>query len=212
MAGTSVGAGLTIGTSIAATSAATAAATAATTFGIANSTWAALSTGMQIAGVGMQAYSAMQQSQASQDASNYNAAIQRNNVIAAEYQAKDAYDRGEKAVEDHLRKTAALRGKQTATMAANGVSLDEGTPLNILTDTEYFSAIDTNTIRNNAATEAWAAKESGRNSSAQVSLYQMAANNQNPMMAGAGTLISGAAGVADKWYRYKSGNTGIYIG
>jgi type II secretory pathway pseudopilin PulG len=159
---------------------------------------------MVMSGVGtvMAASSAMQQSQASKDAANYNAAVQRNNAIAADYQAQDAYKRGEKAVEDHLRKTAALRGKQTATMAANGVDISEGTPLNILTDTELFAEIDTNTIRNNAATEAWGFKNQAANYNAQGTLASMSARNADPMMAGVSTLISGGASVADKWYQY----------
>lgn len=155
-----------------------------------------------IAGIGMQAYSAMNQAKSQQQAAEYNAAVQRNNAIAAEYQAKDAYQRGEKAVDDHLRKVAALRGTQTARMAANGVSLDEGTPLNILTDTDLFAEIDTNTIRNNAAREAWGYQNQAANSNAQAALTSMSGRNANPLLAGAGSLITGVSSVADRWYQY----------
>jgi hypothetical protein len=97
-------------------------------------------------------------------------------------------------------------------MAANGVDLSEGTPLNILTDTDYFSAIDTNTIRNNAEREAWGHREQGKGASAQASLARAQGASQSGLFNAAGTLLSGASAVADKWYRYKTGNTGVYIG
>lgn len=156
-----------------------------------------------IAGIGLQAYSAMNQSQAAQDAANYNAAVQRNNAQLAEWQANDAVERGNKAVEDHMRKAAALKGTQTASMAARGLDLSEGTPLNILTDTDLFAEIDSNTIKNNAAREAWGYRAQASNSRATGGLYDMQAGNQNPMLAGAGTLLSGAGSVAEKWYQYR---------
>lgn len=171
-----------------------------------------ISIGMSAVGTVMGAVSASNAASAKRDADEYNAAIQRNNAIAADYQAEDAYKRGEIAVENNLRKAAALKGKQTATMAANGLDLSEGTPLNILTDTDLFAAEDSNTIRYNAGREAWAYKNQSSNYTSQANLAQMSADNQDPMMAGVSSLVTGASSVADKWYRYKSGNTGIYIG
>jgi hypothetical protein len=161
---------------------------------------------MSIAGTVFSVYSAMQQSQAAQDSANYNAAIQRNNAQIAEYQAKDAVARGDQATEEHMRKVAQLKGTQKASMAARGLDLSEGTPLNILTDTDLFGEIDANTIQTNAAREAWGYRAQGSNSSAQANLYKIQANNQNPMMAGVGSLLSNAGSVADRWNAlYKKG-------
>ena len=157
----------------------------------------------QVAGLAFSAYSAMQQSQASKDSANYNAAIQRNNATIAEYQAKDAVARGDKATEDHMRKVAQLKGSQKASMAARGLDLSEGTPLNILTDTDLFGEIDANTIQTNAAREAWGYRAQGSNSTAQANLYKAQADNQNPLMAGATSLLSNAGSVADRWNAYK---------
>lgn len=171
-----------------------------------------LSMATQAAGVGMQAYGAMQKSQAEADAANYQAAIQANNQRLAEIQAEDAIQRGEKAVEDHTRKVAALKGAQTASMAARGLDLSEGTPLSILTDTDLFGEMDKNTIKANAGREAWGYRAQAANAGSNASLLRMQAENQSPLLTGAGTLLAGAGQVADKWYRYKTGNSGIYIG
>ena len=156
-----------------------------------------------VAGLGFQAYSSMQQSAAAQDSADYNAAVQRNNAQLAEYQAQDAVTRGDKATEDHMRKVAQLKGSQKASMAARGLDLSEGSALNILTDTDLFGEIDANTIQTNAAREAWGYRAQGSNSTAQANLYKMQADNQNPLMAGAGTLLAGAGSVADRWTAYK---------
>jgi hypothetical protein len=172
----------------------------------ATATMVGLSTTASIGGTLFSAYSAMQQSSASNSAANYNAAIQRNNAIAANYQANDAIDRGNKAVDEHMRKVAALKGSQTASMAARGLDISEGSPLNILTDTDVLGATDASTIKTNAAREAWGYKNQAANSTAQGNLYSMQASNQNPLMAGAGTLLSGAGSVADRWYSLNKGS------
>lgn len=175
-------------------------------------TWGAVGSAVQLGGLGMQAYGAMQKSQGEADAANYQAAVQANNQRVAEIQAQDAIDRGEKAAQDHSRKVAALKGSQTASMAARGLDLTEGSPLSILTDTDLFGAIDKNTIKSNAAREAWGYRAQGANAGDNSKLLRMQAENQSPLLTGAGTLLAGAGQVADKWYRYKTGNSGIYIG
>ena len=73
----------------------------------ATATMVGLSTTASIGGTLFSAYSAMQQSSAAKDAANYNAAIQRNNAIAAGYQADDAVERGNLQVQEHMRKVSA---------------------------------------------------------------------------------------------------------
>jgi hypothetical protein len=151
------------------------------------------------------AYSSFSGASANKQAANYNAAIQRNNALAAQYQAEDAVNRGNLAVDEHMRKVAALKGTQTATMAARGLDLSEGTPLNILTDTDILGEADANTIRTNASREAWGYKQQANNATAQGNLYKMQAKNINPMMAAGGTLLGGAGSVADRWYSSSGG-------
>lgn len=149
-------------------------------------------------------YSAVSGAKGDQGQAKYNAAVARNNALSAEYQAQDAISRGNKAAEEHSRKVAALSGTQRASMAARGLDLSEGTPVDILTDTELLGAYDINTIKSNAAREAWGHRAQASNANAQGDMYRAQAENTSPLMAASGSLMSGAASIADKWFRTKS--------
>lgn len=155
---------------------------------------------LAIGGTAMSASNAAAQQRAQRDSANYNAAVQRNNAQVAEWQAEDSIQRGNAALEAHQRKVASLKGTQTASMAARGLSLDEGTPINILSDTDYFGKVDGNTITANAAREAWGYKNQAAGYEAQGTLSSMQASNANPGLAAAGSLLTGAGMVADRWY------------
>ncbi len=160
--------------------------------------------GASMAGTAVSAYGAVQQSAATKNAYNYQAQVSANNAKIAEWQAQDALRRGEQAEIDQRRKTAALKGNQRATLAARGLDISEGSALNILSDTDYLGELDALTIRDNAAKQAWGARVQGNNDMANAQLLTMRADAENPLMAGAGTLLSGAGGVAERWYKYKN--------
>src|SRR5689334_16302266 len=92
-------------------------------------------TGLQIGGVVGQTVGAYQKSQGDKIAYEYQSKLARNNAQLAEWQAHDAITRGQVAENNQRQKTAQLAGTQRAIMAARGLSLDEGSPLNILSDT-----------------------------------------------------------------------------
>jgi hypothetical protein len=165
---------------------------------------AAWSTAATVASTAMSLYNGMKQGESAQGMANYNAAVSRNNAQAAEWQAQDATKRGQEQAEANSRKVAMLKGSQTASMAAHGLDISEGTPVNILTDTDLLGEIDTNTIQQNASKEAWGHRAKAANASTQAGMYDMQANNSSGLMSGAGSLISGAASLADRWYRSKN--------
>jgi len=150
-------------------------------------------------------YNAVNQANAQADMSNYNAAVARNNATMAEYQAQDAISRGNTAAEEHSRKVAALVGTQRNSMAARGLDISDGTPLDIMSDSELLGSIDQKTIKNNAEKEAWSARVQSGNYSSQAGMYRTQAEGSSPLMAGTGSLLSGAASVADKWYWQSNG-------
>jgi hypothetical protein len=51
---------------------------------------------------------------------------------------------------------AQTKGQQRAALAANGVTLDEGSSLRIQSDTDYASDVDASTIQANATKRRWA--------------------------------------------------------
>lgn len=84
-----------------------------------------------------------------------NAAIAENNSRLAADQAKDAQAMGDRESEQQMWRTRAMLGTQRASIAANGIDSQIGTPAEILGETAMFGEIDQQTIRNNAARQAW---------------------------------------------------------
>jgi len=169
---------------------------------------ASISAGLQIAGVVNGAFGASRQAEATQNAYNYQAAVNRNNAQIAEWQAQDAVTRGAKAEQTQRLKAAQLKGSQRAAFAARGVALDEGSPLAILQDTDYMGEMDALTIRDNAAREAWGHRTQGANYSGDASMLSARADAESPSGAAFNTLLTGAGAVADSWYRRKTKTTG----
>lgn len=160
--------------------------------------------GLASAAVG--AVGAIQQGNAAAASANYNAKVNENNNILAQRAAEDARKRGEVEAQEHNRKVSALRGKQTAMMAANGLDVTSGSPLDILTDTAQMGALDTQTIRNNAEREGLGYEAQGMNFRAEAGLNRMQAKSakQAGMIGAFGSVVSGVGQVADKWYKMGS--------
>lgn len=159
-------------------------------------------TALSAASMAFGAYSSYQQSQAQKASYEYQSAVARNNAITAEYQAQDALKRGEIAEEQQRRRTAMLKGSQTARLAANGIDISEGSALQILSDTDWMGEQDALTVRDNAAREAWGFREQGRNYQSNSNMLSARADAENPLLAGATSLMTNPATgvVAGKWY------------
>jgi len=142
-----------------------------------------------IAGTGMQAYGQYQQAQAAKDAATYNQKV-------ANIQANDAIDRGDLEQQQLGRKISALRGQQTANMAANGLDLSSGTPAAELAQTDYYGLEDQRTVANNANREAAGYRT-------RATMAGMQADSYNPGLTAGASLLSGGGQVADRWYKYK---------
>jgi len=100
-------------------------------------------------------------------------------------------------------RTAQLKGTQTASLAAHGVALDQGSALDVLTSTDVMGAADAATIHDNAAKESWGDQVQAAN-------YRSQASNANPWAAGFTSMIGGASTVADRWYKYKTATKGVF--
>ena len=158
-----------------------------------------------VAGTALGAYGQIQAGQQAAAAAEYNAAVARNNQIIADRQAEDALKRGQVAEEEQRRRTRAMAGTQRAALAASGVQLDQGSPVDILSDTAQFGELDALTIRNNAEREAYGYRVQGMNFGAEAGLQQARAASAMPSaLIGAGsTLLSGAASTYDRYSTWK---------
>jgi hypothetical protein len=118
------------------------------------------------------------------------------NAQLADQQASDAIARGNDAVFKSNLRTAQLKGTQTATLAAHGVALDQGSALDVLTSTDVMGAADAATLKDNASKEAWGYQAKAAN-------YRAEAAASNPWAVGGASLLGAANKVSDRWYKYK---------
>lgn len=161
--------------------------------------------GLSAAGAVTGAMGAYNKSKSDKAAYNYQAAVQRNNAQLAEWQAQDALSRGQQVENQQRHKTAQLKGTQRALMAARGIDLNEGSALNILTDTDFMGDIDALVIRDNAAREAWGFRQNAQGARDDASLLSSRADAESPGFAATSSLLGSAGSVASSWYNYKKG-------
>lgn len=117
------------------------------------------------AAVGTLAFGAVQQNQAyrqygkgQQDLANHNAFIE-------ELRADDAMARGRVAEDRHRLNTRRIAGATRASFAASGVVVDDpdSTAANVQVDIAKLAEYDIQTIRSNAAMEAWGFRSNAMN-------------------------------------------------
>ena len=123
-------------------------------------------------------------------------AAQQNQQLAG-YAADDAQRRGTLELARVRRNASQIKGAQRASMAARGLDLTDGSPLDILTSTDYFSALDENTVKDNTAKEIYGFRTQGMNYGAQ-------ARATNPWLVAGASGLASAGAVAAKWYALKN--------
>ena len=170
-------------------------------------TLTAISIAASVAGAGVSIIGQGQQAAAQRASLEYQAAVARNNQILAERQAADAEERGKVAERNQRIKSQQLIGRQRAVLASNGVLVDDGSALDITSDTAALGEQDALTIRSNAEREALGFRTQGMNFGAQAGLNSMQAANTSATMGQIGTALSTVGAVADRWYRYQNPTT-----
>lgn len=149
---------------------------------------------MQIAG----SYS---KSKAEELQGDWEKSLNEHNARLAEMDSQDALERGERDATELKRQSKRLIGSQRVALAAQGLELDDGTALQLQTDTAEQAELDAITTRNNAWREAW-----GYRAQAQESRNRGAMAYSAAMTGARNTMISGytaAAGSFAEGY-YKS--------
>lgn len=140
-----------------------------------------------VAGAGMSAYGQYQQGQNAEKMANYNADL-------AEVKATDALSTGAIAEEKQRAQVRQIEGSQAAQMGASGGVVGAGSFGDILDQTAKFGELDSQTIRFNAAKQAW-----GFGTQAAADRLQGAIAAGNGRMGAMSTLLSSAPGI------YKAG-------
>ncbi|WP_245279876.1 hypothetical protein [Hyphomicrobium sp. 99] len=137
----------------------------------------------------------VQQAQATAKAERFNAQVQNMNAKIADQRAKDAIERGQIEEQKKRQEVARIQGAQTAAMAANGVDLTFGSPLDTLVDTAVLGELDALTIRTNSYREAYEHKVDASNKRAGAQLSNMSASSASSggYLSAMGTILGGGA-------------------
>ena len=146
-----------------------------------------------LAGTAMSVYGNIQSGKQASAAAAYNAKLAQRNASIAEMQAQDAERRGSVEEDRFRRQQSLLMGEQVSMLAASGVEVDSGSPLQILADTAEATEIDARTIRYNAAMEAWNYRNQADSYTAQSQLATAEGKNakSNAYLSAGSSLISG---------------------
>ena len=148
-----------------------------------------LGLGAGIAGTLTESAGNYRQAKAEQQAARWREQIATNNAELAELDALDSLERGGEAFQQHRLKMRAFKGAQRATLAANGIMLSEGSALRMLTDTDFFSDIDSNQIFANAEREATNNRARAVDFRNQATLARYQADSIDPTLVGASSLL-----------------------
>lgn len=201
----SLGAGAAAAASIASTAAApvitagTAAAAGASAFSLSS----LFSQGF---GTILQAFGQMAGGNSESAMYKYQAAVDRNNKIMADWQAQDAIARGQEEESKQRMKINMLKSDQRTAFADRGIDLGSESVANTVADTAFLGEIDALTIRSNAEREAYGYKQQGSNYAASATMNTMAAKNAKSagMINATSTILGGITKVGDSWYDYKT--------
>lgn len=150
---------------------------------------------------GVSAYGAIQQGRAAQSAANYNARVAEMNAKIADKAAQDELERGARDEQRKRIEVAAIAGQQKAGMAAAGLDITYGTPLEMLVDTAYAGEMDALTIRTNANRAAYNREVQATNLRAQGQMYEFEGKSarSGSMLSAIGTIAGGVGSAYGKF-------------
>ncbi|KAA5926352.1 hypothetical protein F1536_12430 [Achromobacter xylosoxidans] len=157
---------------------------------------------MMLAASAASAVGSANSASAQQAGLNYQADVAANNAQIAEWQAQDAIRQGQEQEQQSRLRYAGTKGAQRAALAANGVALDEGSAVDILSSTDYANEMDAQTIQANAARSAWGYRTQGANYSDNAASLRAGAGAVSPGSAAGMSLLGSAGQVAGSWYQY----------
>ena len=163
---------------------------------------------LQLAGVLLGALGTFAQAKASSDAAKASANQNAMNKVIAQNNANDARDEGVVEYQDVQLRNRARIGTQQNTLSERGISVSEGSPLDILGDTAAMGKLDELTVQNNAERKAVAYETQSINYDYQSRVDKMTAKNAmtagvlgafGDAATGVGKIAAQASGGSFKW-------------
>lgn len=141
----------------------------------------------------------------------YDAQVADQNASISQWQAQDAIYRGHLDEQSSRMQTAAVKGAQRAAMAANGITVGEGSSNDVLTTTDYTGLRDALAIRNDAIRSAWGYNVQATNYRDNARMLRKGAKQINPWFSAATSLLGSATTAASSNYLLGKANVGVAI-
>jgi hypothetical protein len=138
--------------------------------------------------------------QGNKNAGEVSAAIAENNAKLAAADAENAMAMGDRETEQQAWRTRAILGQQRAAIASRGIDPGMGTPLDLLGETAMFGEVDQQTIRLNAARNAWGFRAQETNIRNQSALDRYTTKQR-----GTATILSGLSSMGGSAYSMYGG-------
>lgn len=135
---------------------------------------------------GTQVLGSQIQAKGERAAAEYSAQILEQNAKIDEMAAADAQARGGVAAGRERMQTSDVLARQKTAFAASGVRIDTGSPADVAATTRGLGELDTATIENNAALEAWGYKVAATNKRSAAAMARATGKAQE-----LGTLMTG---------------------
>lgn len=150
---------------------------------------------------GVQAYSSIQQGKGQAAMAEYQARINENNAVLAEFNAAQARKQGDIEAKQIALRTKQLIGQQKTAFAANGVEVGFGSPIETLVGTEVVGTEDMLFARYNADLKALGFEQQAQNLNAEATLNRMAGSAaKSAGYADAfGSVLTGASTFGKQW-------------
>lgn len=158
-------------------------------------------------GMGFQVFGAVQSTigsyysaQMQKSSLQFQAEMQQINARIMEGQAQAELMNGQQQIAALTMQAGQLKGRQRASLAANGVDLGVGSAAELQASTDIMKEIDVNQINANAVQAAWGKRLQATNLSNDALQKRATASSLSPMMAAGTSLLGSAGAVASSWY------------
>ena len=156
---------------------------------------------LAMAGAGVSAVGTVAGGIATQNASNYQAAVANNNAIVAQQNATRAEQAGSAAAENQSLKGSAELAKVKVAQAANGVDVNSGSALDVQVGERETNQLDTETVFQNDLMKAYGYRVNAENFHSEAELDTAKADEAVPasVLSATGGLLSSASSIGGKW-------------
>lgn len=151
-----------------------------------------------IASAAFGAVGAVQQANAQNAMAEYNAKVAENNAKVMEQEGAYARAQAARNADEKRRETARIIGAQRAKMGASGAVVDSGSFLDLTLDTAEGGELDAMALLQEGDMQAWRAQLQAGNYYNEASQARASKVNSGSVLAG--SLLSGAAGVAGSYF------------